>query len=130
MKKNKFKNLKINFSKICSSVLQSMPYEYRGNDIEVVIKTDEFTCLCPWSGLPDFADITVCYIPGTSVIELKSLKYYLHSFRQVGIVHESAVNTVLKDLVKCISPKSMTVEMAFKVRGGIKTTVKAEHLNV
>src|SRR3989339_1347515 len=95
------------FAKITPSLLEVMPYEYRGKKIDIVIESDEFTCLCPWSGLPDFAHITIHYVPENVVVELKSLKLYVQSYRMVGIVHESAVNRILADLVKAVKPRSM-----------------------
>jgi len=114
------------FGTISPGLLAVMPYEFPGKKIDIVIETDEFTCLCPWSGLPDFADLKIVYVPEKDVIELKSLKYYLQSFRMVGIVHESAVNRILSDLSEAVDPISMSVELVFRLRGGIKTTVRAE----
>jgi len=111
-----------------SDVLETFDYEYPGKRTEIIMDTDEFTCLCPWSGLPDFANLIVQYIPGKICIELKSFKYYLLSYRNVGIVHEHAVNNILEDLVKLCDPAEMHVEMEFKLRGGIKTTVKAGYV--
>jgi len=108
-------------------ILVAMDYEYAGKDVEVITETDEFTCLCPWSGQPDFAHLKISYIPSKSCVELKSLKLYLQSYRDVGIVHESVVNAVLEDLVRVVKPKSMSVEAVFNLRGGIKTTVRAEY---
>lgn len=125
--KTKLKQLKPVFNKVSPSLLVAMPYEYPGKRIELNIETSEFTCLCPWSGLPDYADLKLIYVPDRKVIELKSLKYYIHSYRQVGIVHESAVNRILQDLVKVCKPKEMHVELTFNIRGGLKTTVKAEY---
>jgi 7-cyano-7-deazaguanine reductase len=119
--------MKNEMTKISTELLDSMPYEFPGKDIEIKIETDEFTCICPWSKLPDFAHLTINYVPKKLVVELKSLKLYIQSYRMVGIVHESAVNTIMRDLVKKVSPKSMTVELVFNVRGGIKTTVKREY---
>ena len=115
------------FTKVSPELLEAMPYEYPGKNIDIKIESDEFTCLCPWSGLPDFANITISYAPARVVIELKSLKYYLMSYRMTGMVHESVVNKILADLVKAAKPKSMTVELVFKTRGGITTTVTARH---
>ena len=112
---------------INASLLQTIPYDYPGKKIDIEITTDEFTCVCPWSGLPDFANITIKYVPGKKCIELKSLKYYLHSYRNAGIVHESVVNSILNDLVRLCSPKEMSVEAEFKVRGGIKTKVSRHY---
>ena len=86
------------FSKVSKQLLPAMPYQYIGSDINVCIQTEEFTCLCPWTGLPDFADLTIKYVPSKVVVELKSLKMYLQSYRMVGMVHESVVNSILKDL--------------------------------
>jgi 7-cyano-7-deazaguanine reductase len=83
--------------------------------------------VCPWSGLPDFANLTIKYIPDKKCIELKSLKYYLHSYRNVGIFYEHVVNKILEDLVSVCDPVSMTIEAEFSIRGGLKTTVKAEY---
>jgi len=125
--KNKSKSSMPVFDRISPELLVTMPYEFTGKKIEVTVQTPEFSCLCPWSGLPDFAGLSIRYVPGRTVIELKSLKYYLQSYRMVGIVHESAVNRLLDDLVKACRPKSMIVELVFNVRGGITTTVKAQY---
>lgn len=111
-----------------SDVLETFDYEYPGKRTEIIMDTDEFTCLCPWSGLPDFANLIVLYVPGRKCIELKSFKYYLLSYRNVGIVHEHVVNSILEDLVKVCDPAEMHIEMVFKLRGGIKTTVKASYV--
>jgi len=101
--------------------------EYPGSDTEVVYETDEFTSVCPWTGLPDFARLKISYIPDKSLVELKSLKYYLTSFRNVGILQEHATNRVLDDLVRLICPKSMVVETEYRERGGIKTIATARY---
>ena len=102
-----------------------MPYQYVGNNINVCIETDEFTCLCPWTGLPDFAHLKIQYVPNKVVVELKSLKMYLQSYRMVGMVHESVVNSIMKDIKELLKPKQIYVELIFKIRGGITTTVSA-----
>jgi len=106
-------------------VLEKIPFDYPGSDTEVVYETEEFTCVCPWTGLPDFGILTVTYIPDKSLIELKSLKYYLTSYRNVGIIQEHAVNRILKDLVKLVKPLSMTVDAEYRERGGIKSFATA-----
>ena len=121
------KKTELSFNKINPELLTAMDYEYRGKKIEVTVETDEFTCLCPWSHLPDFAKLTIIYVPDKLCVELKSLKLYLQSFRNVGIVHENVVNSVLSDLTKLITPKEMRVEATFNLRGGLKTTVKADY---
>ncbi|HSN55826.1 MAG TPA: preQ(1) synthase [Candidatus Sulfomarinibacteraceae bacterium] len=108
---------------ITPEVLETFPYEYAGRDAEVAISTDEWSCVCPFSGLPDFGNLTVRYLPGESCIELKSFKYYLTSFRNVGIYQEHAANRVLDDLVRCCGPKWMEVVLDYRLRGGIHTVV-------
>ncbi|MBI2836523.1 MAG: NADPH-dependent 7-cyano-7-deazaguanine reductase QueF [Chloroflexi bacterium] len=106
---------------IDTAVLEAIPFDYPESATEVVYDTDEFTAVCPWTGLPDFARLTIKYVPGNSLVELKSLKYYLTSFRNVGILQEHAVNRILNDLVALLKPASMTVEAEYRERGGIKT---------
>lgn len=113
------------FNKVSKQLLQAMPYQYVGNNINVCIETDEFTCLCPWTGLPDFAHLKIQYVPNKVVVELKSLKMYLQSYRMVGMVHESVVNSIMKDIKQLLKPKQIYVELVFKIRGGINTTVSA-----
>lgn len=108
-------------------VLETFPYEYPGKDIVIHIDTEEFTAVCPWSGLPDFATIRVDYIPKRDIIELRSLKYYLLSYRNVGIYQEHAVNRVLDDLVRCARPKWMKVTADYRIRGGIHTVASREY---
>ncbi len=109
------------------SALETFPYEYAGKNIIVTIDTDEFTAVCPFSGLPDFATIHISYIPARVVIELRSLKYYLFSYRNVGIYQEHLVNRILEDLVKCARPKWMKVEADYRIRGGIHTVASREY---
>ena len=85
----------------------------------------EFTCVCPMTGQPDFATFRITYVPGTSLIELKSLKLYINAYRNVGIFHEFVTNKILSDLVAACQPLRMEIEGDFNVRGGIKTVVKA-----
>ena len=91
------------------------------------IDTDEFTAVCPWTGLPDYGVLTISYIPSDSCIELKSLKYYLLSYRDVGIVQEHAANRILNDLVSVCQPQFMKIKLDYKVRGGLHTVVTVEH---
>jgi len=108
-------------------VLEAVPFDYPGSATEVVYETDEFTCVCPWTGLPDFGHLLIRYTPADSLVELKSLKYYLTSYRNVGILQEHAVNRILKDLVQLLEPLSMMVEADYKERGGIKTKAVARY---
>ncbi len=107
-------------------VLETFPYEYLGKDIVIDIDTDEFTAVCPYSGLPDFAIVTVHYIPNKKIIELRSFKYYLLSYRNVGIYQEHAVNRILEDLVRSCSPKWMKVTADYNIRGGVHTVASRE----
>ncbi len=112
---------------IDTAVLEAIPFEYPDSGTEVVYETDEFTSVCPWTGLPDFARLKISYVPDKSLVELKSLKYYLTSFRNVGILQEHAVNRVLDDLVRLLGPKRMVVETEYRERGGIKTIATARY---
>jgi len=114
-------------SSIDANALETFPYEYAGKDIVMTIDTDEFTTVCPWSGLPDFGVIKIEYIPRKVCIELRSLKYYLLSYRSVGIYQEHVVNRILEDLVQSAKPKWMKVSADYKVRGGIHTVVSREY---
>ncbi|MDP8253865.1 MAG: preQ(1) synthase [Candidatus Kaelpia aquatica] len=112
-----------------SSILVTFPYEYPKNIIEMEHSTDEFSCLCPFSGLPDFARISLIYVPGKLCIELKSFKYYLLAFRQVKIFHEHVVNKIMEDLVKILNPVELKIEAIFNLRGGIETKASACYKN-
>ncbi|MBA7697713.1 NADPH-dependent 7-cyano-7-deazaguanine reductase [subsurface metagenome] len=109
------------------AVLEAIPFDYPSSATEVVYETDEFTAVCPWTGLPDFGLLVIRYLPDSSLVELKSLKYYLTSYRNVGILQEHAVNRILNDLVDLLQPLSMTVEAEYRERGGIKTTAVATY---
>jgi len=107
-------------------VLEVIPYEYEGKVSVIDIDTSEFTSVCPYSGLPDFGKLQIHYIPGKYLIELRSLKYYLYSYRSVGMYQEHITQRILHDLVSVLRPKWMLVELDYNVRGGIHTVVKAE----
>ncbi len=109
------------------AVLETIPFDYPGSATEVVYETEEFTCVCPWTGLPDFARLVIRYIPEHSLVELKSLKYYLTSYRNVGILQEHTVNCILHDLVQLLDPVSMVVETDYRERGGLKTKATARY---
>jgi 7-cyano-7-deazaguanine reductase len=129
MEKDKYSEKRFDIQKedaIDVVVLEKIPFDYASSATEVVYETEEFTCVCPWTGLPDFGKLTIRYVPNKSLIELKSLKYYLTSYRNVGIIQEHAVNLILKDLVKLVKPLSMTVEAEYRERGGIKSYATAK----
>ena len=96
-------------------------------DYTIRIQVPEFTCLCPMTGQPDFATINIEYVPDQQCIELKALKMYMWSFRDQGAFHEKVTNDMLADLVAACQPRFMRVNAEFNVRGGIYTTVVAEH---
>ena len=108
-------------------VLETFPYEYAGRDAMVEISTDEWSCVCPFSGLPDFGSLVIRYLPSDRCIELKSLKYYLTSYRNVGIYQEHAATRVLDDLVLCCQPKFMEIELDYRLRGGIHPVGPVRH---
>jgi len=109
-----------------TDILTALEYKYKGQrDIDIVIKQPEFTSVCPMTGLPDFGCITIKYTPDVKIVELKSLKFYLLQFRNVGIFYEHLTNHILNDLVGLLNPKRMEVSGDFTARGGITTTVTA-----
>ena len=112
---------------IRADLLMAFNYEYSGSDTSVSIDTSEFTAVCPWTGLPDFGSIYIKYVPDKLCIELKSLKYYLMTYTKVGIVQEHAANKILEDLTKCCEPISMTIDLDYKVRGGIHTSITCNY---
>ena len=112
---------------IDTDCLLTFEYEYPRQESEVSIDTDEFTAVCPWTGLPDYGTLQVTYVPHYSCIELKSLKYYLLSFRDVGIVQEHAANRILRDLVACCEPRRMKITLDYKIRGGLHTSVSVDY---
>ena len=98
-----------------------------GRDYEIRFEIPEFTCLCPKTGQPDFATLHIRYVPDAKCVELKSLKLYVWSYRDVGAFHEDVTNRILDDLVGAVHPREMTIEAEFFVRGGIETTVEASY---
>ncbi|MEK7439465.1 MAG: preQ(1) synthase [Chloroflexota bacterium] len=110
-----------------SKKLEAFPNHDPERDYIVTLTTDEFTCICPVTGQPDFAKITIRYIPDKKVVESKSLKLYFWSYRNEGVFHEHVTNTILDDLVKVLSPRWCEVVADFSMRGGIAISVKAEY---
>lgn len=108
-------------------VIESVMFAYSEVQTHITIETEEFTSICPRTGLPDYGKITIHYLPDSRIIELKSLKLYLQKYRNVGIFQENAVNKILSDLVKSISPKFIVVVGQFKARGGLTTRISARH---
>jgi 7-cyano-7-deazaguanine reductase len=109
-------------------VLETFDNQYPGRDYTIEIVCPEFTSVCPKTGQPDFGTLTFRYVPGQKCIELKSLKLYLQQFRNEGIFYEHVTNRILDDLVAVLHPRHMRLTAAFTARGGITTTVTAEHM--
>jgi 7-cyano-7-deazaguanine reductase len=97
-------------------------FDYEGPVQEIVTETGEFTAVCPYSGLPDFARLVVSYVPDHRCVELKSLKYYITSFRNVGIFQEHATARIAEDLFRLLAPRKLSVRTVYNVRGGFETT--------
>lgn len=109
------------------AVLAAIGFDYPGGATEVEYIDPEFTSVCPWTGLPDFGELRIRYVPDRRLVELKSLKYYLHSYRNVGILQEHVVNAVLDDLVRLLDPLRLEVTARFQPRGGISTVATARY---
>jgi 7-cyano-7-deazaguanine reductase len=107
--------------------LETFPNHHPDRDYEVTLSTNEFTCMCPATSQPDFATITIKYVPDRRIVESKSLKLYLWSYRNEGVFHEHVTNVILDDLVDALDPRRCKVTADFGVRGGIAITVMAEY---
>src|ERR1700674_4696964 len=110
-----------------STTVETVPNPRPGRDYEIRCEAPEFTCLCPMTGQPDFATVRISYVPDQSIIELKSLKLYLWSYRQEGAFHEDVTNRILDQLVRCLEPRRLSVVSVWNVRGGITTTVRVSY---
>jgi 7-cyano-7-deazaguanine reductase len=105
---------------IRTDFLETIPY--KGETQDITFETDELSAVCPFSGLPDFSNLNIHYVPNKRIVELKSLKYYLISFRNVGIYQEELTDRIYKDMKNLLKPKSIRIETNYNVRGGIFTT--------
>ena len=108
--------------------LDTFLYEFPGREIEINFEMTEFTAICPFSDFPDFATIHLEYVPNERCVELKSLKLYINSFRNVKIFHEHVINIILEDFVRACDPLRVEIEGDFHVRGNIKTVVRASYI--
>ena len=117
----------LEFQGMSSSTLETFPNPRPERDFEITINCPEFTSVCPMTGLPDFGEIRIVYVPDATCVELKSLKYYMLEFRNRGIFYEQVTNQILDDLVAALQPRRMTVVGSFSARGGIATSVTATH---
>lgn len=127
MKRSSYEGLQQSIRKLKTPAIQTWKNQYPDRDYVIKIDIPEFTCICPKTGLPDFATIAIRYIPDKGCIELKSLKYYTFFYRDIGIFNEHVVNKMLDDFVKACRPRWMEIVGEFNARGGIKTTVAAEY---
>jgi len=127
--KDKVKSLKIEYkSHPQKELLVTMPNPYPDREYEQEIVSSEFTCLCPLNpGQPDYATLTIKYVPDQEIIELKSLKFYLTSYRMVETFYEETTNRILDDLVNAVKPKRMDIVAEWNIRGGIGTKVRASY---
>ena len=107
--------------------IESWEFQYPGSETSIEVSIPEFTCICPKTGLPDFATLQITYTPVKDCLELKSLNEYILHYRDIGIFHEHVTNEILNDLVKSCAPRRMTLVGEFNARGGIKTTVTASY---
>ncbi len=110
-----------------SRELETFPNPEPGRDYTIRMRMPEFTCLCPKTGQPDFAEMTLEYVPDKLCLELKSIKLYIWSYRDEGAFHEAVTNRILSDFVRACAPRFMRLTAEFNVRGGLYTTVVAEH---
>jgi 7-cyano-7-deazaguanine reductase len=108
--------------------LDTFPYEFPGREIKISFEMTEFTAICPFSDFPDFATIRLDYSPNERCVELKSLKFYINSFRNVKVFHEHVINIILEDFVRACDPLKVEIEGDFHVRGNIKTVVRASYV--
>ena len=126
-KRSSYEGLQENIRRLKTPKLEVWQNKYLDRDYTIEIEFPEFTCMCPKTGLPDFASINIRYIPDKVCLELKSLKLYMIFYRSVGVFHEHVINRILYDLTAVTRPRMMQVTGEFNVRGGIRTTVTAEY---
>lgn len=126
VKESGYKGLQKDIRDISLPGIEVWENRYPDKDYTVSLKTEEFTCVCPKTGLPDFADLFIDYKPDEHCVELKSFKEYILAYRDIGVFHEHVVNRVMEDMIKSCKPRWIKVRGVFNVRGGITTTVEVE----
>lgn len=129
MSKSSYEDLQENIRDLKTPDIEVWENKYPDKTYTVSLEIPEFTCICPKTGLPDFAVIKLEYIPNQWCLELKSFKLYLVSYRNVGIFHEHLVNKLMEDIVRACKPRSAKLEVIMNPRGGIGTTVVTEYIN-
>ena len=127
MKRSLYEGLQGKVRNLKTPVIETWKNQYPDKDYIITIDIPEFTCICPKTGLPDFAKIIIKYIPDVLCLELKSLKMYTIFYRDIGIFNENVVNKILEDFTKACKPRWAEITGEFNARGGIKTTVRAEY---
>lgn len=127
MKQSTYKGLQKNIRKLKTPKIEVWKNQYSDKDYVVTLENPEFTCVCPKTGLPDFANITIQYKPDKWCIELKSFKIYTLFYRNTGVFHEHVINKILDDFAKACKPRWACIKGEFNVRGGARTTVSAEY---
>jgi 7-cyano-7-deazaguanine reductase len=125
--RSRYEGLQKNIRKLKTPAIEVWENQYQDREYTIFMDVPEFTCICPKTGLPDFADIKIEYSPDKYCIELKSFKLYTVSYRSVGIFHEHAVNRILEDFVAASKPRWAKITGIFNSRGGIQTTVEAKY---
>ncbi|MEA3328724.1 MAG: preQ(1) synthase [Candidatus Omnitrophota bacterium] len=126
-KKHSYRSLQKNIRRLKTPKIEIWKNQYPDKEYLINLDLPEFTCICPKTGLPDFAVIHIEYAPDRWCVELKSFKLYLLFYRDLGIFHEHAVNKILEDFVRAGKPKKVKISAEFNIRGGIKTTIVAEY---
>jgi 7-cyano-7-deazaguanine reductase len=125
--KSSYKGLQQHIREWQTPTIETFENVYADKEYEIKMTTSEFSCICPKTGLPDYATLNLLYIPDKWCIELKSFKEYLTAYRDKGIFHENAVNKIVEDLVSATKPRLLRLEGIFNARGGIQTTVVREY---
>jgi 7-cyano-7-deazaguanine reductase len=125
--RSRYEGLQRNIRKLKTPAIDVWQNQYQDKEYTIIMDVPEFTCICPKTGLPDFADIKIEYSPDKYCIELKSFKMYTIFYRSVGIFHEHVVNKILEDFVVAAKPRWLKITGTFNSRGGIQTTVAAEY---
>lgn len=128
VKKSSYEGLQTKIREMKTPKIEVWKNQYPDREYEVELEIPEFTCICPKTGLPDFAVIHIVYAPDKVCLELKSLKMYMLFYRDVGIFHEHLVNKILDDLVVACHPRWMDIEIEMNPRGGIATNVRADYM--
>jgi 7-cyano-7-deazaguanine reductase len=126
--KKTYSGLQKGIRKVALPKIDAWENEYKDRNYNIHLETAEFTCICPKTGLPDFATVVIDYEPDKRCVELKSFKLYLCAFRNVGIFHEHVANRILDDFVSSCKPRRARIRMEFRPRGGITTTVEREYV--